>query len=556
MALLAVAAGRPSLMRGLLSSARRRATRSCSLLIVLVAAVVGLAALAQAQTNTRAALRLQGGGTIRALVVGIDQYPYLRAQDQLSGAAADARDIADTLARVGVSDLTVLLDTHATRAAFTQAMELLVGNASSGDLVMITFAGHGSQEKERVPGSKPNGMYEAFILSLIAGRGPGTRERIIDEEIFDWLKQLGKKGAEIIFVADSCHGGGMTKAASRGGLRTGVRGITRVYDPGEAGPGSLYIAPENDELAVPASTTSDNATRDVPSLTFLAGVDAQSEVMEIAIDGHHRGALSYAFARTLESPGFGGDITREKLFKSVHQQVLQLTEQRQSPVMEPRTRDAAQRVLFQKPGGGTEETPLNAPLPDVGIVTLDGGATAPAPPGLNAFWDRKTGDVISETRAVLAYGVAQNALPAVAARVGVTAALARMAARIPLQVSLLPRQSIFAEGQKFQLVIDGVYGRYLLMVNLAGNGEVQYLFPSGNANPLIMNDHLVVPMHASQPFGVDTMIVLASTQRKTDLELELSLLDRKAKPRELLRALQGRLEGADYLGIISYGTRP
>ncbi len=527
-------------------------------LIVFAAIAMGFAAGAQAYADERLpSLGLPGGGAIRALVAGIDKYPNLPEEVQLSGAAADARDIATALKSVGVTDVTLLLDTAVTRSAFADAMEALLQKARPGDLIVVTFAGHGMQEKERVPGSKPDGKNEEFVLALIGEEGPGTAERILDDEIFDWLKRLAAKGADIIFVADSCHGGGMTKATPRGSVRRGVRGLTRVYNENEAGPGALYIARGKDRLSVPATIApADNATLDIPSLTFLAGVDPSSEVLEITIDGNKRGAMSYAFARALDGAGLGGDVTREKLFKSVHQQVLQLTEHLQSPVMEPRTAETAKRVLFRKSGGAPAGTVAAVRPAETAIVPVDGATAVPAPSGLSAFWDRTTGDVISETRTVLAYGVPQAGLPAVAKRVSATAALAKLAAQAPLQVSLAPNDRGFAPGQSFKLIVEGVYGRYLQIVNLAGDGEVQYLFPSGNADPLIMDDRLEIPMRAGPPFGTDTFIVLASKRRQTSLELDLSLLNKQLKAEELLAAIQNRFETGDVLGVISYSTHP
>jgi Caspase domain len=534
--------------------------KSVVFLTLFSAAILAFSGRAQSQNGGRSlppSIVLPAGGTIHALVVGIDEYPNLSPHDQLSGAAEDAIDIATSLKRVGVKDLSVLLDTAATRAAFTEAMEALIRETRPGDLVIITFAGHGSKEKERVPGSEPDGMDEIFVLSLLAEEGPNTRERIIDDEIYDWLRRLSTKGVSIIFLADSCHGGGMTKATTRGGDRTGVRGITRVYNEREAGPGAYYIAPGNDQLSVPASIpASDNATFDIPSLTFLAGADSQSKVVERTIDGQRRGALSYAFARAIDGSKLSGDITRAVLFKSVHQHVLQLTEHQQSPVLEPRTAGSGQRFLFRKVGGSPDGAIPAPPIPQANIVTLEGTATAPAPKGLYAFWDRATGDVISETRSVLAYGVPESALRAVAERVTATASLARMAAEAPLQVSLSPTAGNYGPGQSFKLVVEGIYGRYLVLVNLAGNGEIEYLFPTGNANPLIIEERLEIPMHATPPFGTDTLIAVASVNRRPNMELDLSLLQGQSKPRELLRAIKDWLKPGDVLGVISYGTHP
>jgi Caspase domain len=528
-------------------------------MILLAALATGFAAAPQGLAEERGhsqVLQTPGNGTVRALVVGIDKYPNLSERVQLSGAAADAKDIAAALKRVGAGNVTLLLDTNATRSAFLDAMETLVQQAQSGDLIVLAFAGHGSQEKERIPGSKPDGKNEEFILSLIREEGPNTAERLLDDEVFDWLKRIAAKGAEVIFVADSCHGGGMTKAPERGSVRIGVRGLTRVYNENEAGPGTIYIAPGADQLPASAHIAStDNATLEIPSLTFLAGVDPWSEVMEITIDGQRRGALSYAFARALDSASLNGDITREKLFKFVHEKVLQQTQHQQRPVLEPRTAETARRVLFRKSGAAAAPAaPMAAGRPpETSIVTSQGAAD---PAGLAAYWDKVTGDVISETRTVLAYKVPQAALPAVAQRVSVTAALAKMAAEAPLQADLQPPAKDFASGQNFKLVIEGVYGRYLMIVNLAGNGEVQYLYPTGNAVPLIMDNNLAIAMHAEPPFGTDTLIVIASQKQHPNLELDISLLDKQLKPMELLSAVQNQLEANDLLGVISYSTHP
>ncbi len=542
-----------------------RVSNLCFLLrgvILLTVMATGFAASAQGEPEARTvshALQLPGGGTVRALVVGIDKYPNLPEQVQLSGAAADAKDIAAALKRVGASNVTLLLDTAASRLAFLNAMETLLQEARSGDLIVLAFAGHGTQERERIPGSKPDGKNEEFVLSPFQEEGPNTAERILDDEIFDWLKRVAAKGAEIVFVADSCHGGGMTKAPGRGSARRGVRGLTRVYNENEAGPGTIYIARGNDRLSVPATiAATDNATMEIPSLTFLAGVDPWSEVMEITIDGQKRGALSYAFARALDGTALNGDITREQLFKFTHQQVLQRTQHQQRPVLEPRTPETAKRVLFRKLGGAPAPAGAIAALrpPETSIVILQGIAAVPAPAGLAAYWDKATGDVISETRAILAYKVPEAALPTVAKRVSTTAELARMAAEAPLQADLQPASKDFASGQNFKLLIEGLYGRNLMIVNLAGNGEVQYLYPTGNADPLILEGSLAIPMHAEPPFGTDTLIILASKNRHPNLELDISLLDKQSKPEELLSAIQKHLETGDTLGVISYSTHP
>jgi hypothetical protein len=519
---------------------------------------VGLAAAAQ---DGRPTLHPAGAGTVRALVIGIDRYPNLAPQAQLRGAVADAKDIAAALRQRGVGELRVLLDAEVTRNAVTAAFEALVTQSAAGDLVIVTFAGHGSQDKGHAK-EEPDGKDETFLLSLIAEKGENASERIIDGEIFAWLRRLGDKGAEVIFLADSCHGGGMTKAPTRSSGPSGVRGIPRVFDRNEAGPGSLYIAPEDDRLSLPgAIPVADNATLRMPSLTFLSGVDAQSNVVEIPIAGQatRRGALSYAFARFIESGSPEGGVTRGSLFKSLRQSVLALTQHQQYPVFEPWIgKEAAERVLFRGPermstGLRSSQPPSAA---EARVIRSDSTQTIGPPDGPVAFWDKTTGNVALEAGPMLAYAVPESMLATVAKRIRVSTSLASIAAGAPLQAELSPDRTTFVSNQSFKLVIDGVRGRYLTITNLSGSGEIQHLFPKGNADALMTDDRLTIPMRAGAPFGADTLIIVASQERQKSLELDLQLLDGESKPDELLNALRSRWQAGDLMGVITYQTRP
>ena len=73
-------------------------------------------------------------GSVHALVIGIDDYHHQR---KLNGAVNDARLIATALEKVGVVDITVLLDSEATRVAIESAWERMIGmdEASFTDLM-------------------------------------------------------------------------------------------------------------------------------------------------------------------------------------------------------------------------------------------------------------------------------------------------------------------------------------------------------------------------------------------------------------------------------------
>ncbi|MEN3386253.1 MAG: hypothetical protein V7608_6297, partial [Hyphomicrobiales bacterium] len=147
-------------------------------------------------------------GNLRALVVGIDAYKNVRP---LLGAIADARDIERALRRSGVGDVTTLVDEGVTRDSVIAALEALVGRAGQGDFVILSIAGHGAQEPERVRGSQPDGMDTIFLLTNFARSVAGSRERIVGTEFNHFIRRLEEKGATVLFIADTCHGGGMTR---------------------------------------------------------------------------------------------------------------------------------------------------------------------------------------------------------------------------------------------------------------------------------------------------------------------------------------------------------
>lgn len=86
-----------------------------------------------------------------ALVIGIDDYAHI---PRLDGAVNDARDIADALRALG-AETTLLVDGAATRAAILDAWTRLAGMARPGDRLIVTYAGHGSNEAEATPGKRP-----------------------------------------------------------------------------------------------------------------------------------------------------------------------------------------------------------------------------------------------------------------------------------------------------------------------------------------------------------------------------------------------------------------
>ena len=79
------------------------------------------------------------------------------------------------------------------------------------DLVFLSIAGHGTQEPERIKGSEPDGMENVFLLPGFEPTAAGSQQRILGSEFNHFIRQFEFRGARVMFVADTCHGGGMAR---------------------------------------------------------------------------------------------------------------------------------------------------------------------------------------------------------------------------------------------------------------------------------------------------------------------------------------------------------
>jgi hypothetical protein len=95
--------------------------------------------------------------------------------------------------------------------AFQKA--LLDRAVSNNDTVVIYFAGHGSQIKDR-NGDEADGMDETIVLydSRTQGRGD-----LLDDDLNRWLTSIGKRTSHITLILDSCNSG--SAARGRGAFK-------------------------------------------------------------------------------------------------------------------------------------------------------------------------------------------------------------------------------------------------------------------------------------------------------------------------------------------------
>jgi hypothetical protein len=508
------------------------ALASVTLLSVIVAPCV----------TAQAGIRPPQGGAVRALVVGIDAYQFV---PQLRGAVADARDIEQTLRNQSVTDITALYDAAADRATVMHTLDQLVERSQSGDLVVLSIAGHGVQEPEHIKGSQPDGLDNVFVL---AGFNPktaaGTQQRIIGTEFNHVIKQFEAKGTHVIFIADACYGGG----------------LAREIDP-RAGEMSYRQAPRyvlTSDALQPISTASDAFLSDIDfeRTDFLAAVDRNTKAPEVRIPGvpGFRGALSYAVARAFEGAADenrDGHVSHTELFTYVRQVAYQLSDQRQLVVTSgPMARTGGSDVIFDR----TRGVIVLDPLPQGHLQTPPPAAHPPAPPppvsatalgivrvavlgdqrdrlaNLEArearfevvrakdspdlIWDPASRDVLAGGD-VVARGIDRAGLGNVIDRVAAVNALKHLAAKAPQAVRILPDDKVHRRGAHIDVYVSGVAQRSLLIFNITADGTVQTF---GSDDRIIAEPDYKFRVRAVEPFGAEQMVAISSAQRLSDLE--------------------------------------
>ena len=566
-------------------------------------ALASSAASAQTPKPLQAAL-LQGpdGGEVRSLVVGIDAYKHVRP---LKGAVADARDIEGSLRKMGVKDITTLIDDQVERTVLIRELERMVQRSRSGDLVVLALAGHGVQEPERVKGSQPDGMDTVFLLSGFDTTRTGSQQRVIGTEFNHFIKKIEARGARVLFVTDACHGAGLARDVDPRAEEMSYRQVTR------------YTIPVDDLKPISTAQEAFLTELDFEKTAFLAAVDRKTKAPEIRIPGvpGFRGALSYSVARALEgNADVNGDgkITLKELFTNVRQVVYQLSDQRQNPVtMNSPNRNVETDVVFavtrgvtlmsaaptqqpaaagtpgapaaQSPVGTAVAGPTPAGLPagvrpetgasrlvsPVRIASLDGqssklrGLTVLEAPHEvvtpnqqpDLIWDPNTGDVIVGGD-VIAYKMDKSDLPSVIDRAAAVRGFKQLAAKAPQPVKLDPNDKLHRNETRVSVEVGGVSGRALILFNIAGDGTVQALYPIGSDPPLAKTSEHRLPVRVREPFGADQIVAITSDQRMTALEQALKQMNQRRTAVQMLKMVE-RYGPADVrIGTLGLFTAP
>jgi metacaspase-1 len=113
----------------------------------------------------------------------------------------DAKDMS-ALAKAKGFDSKLLLTANATSTNVTQALTDAAHALSTGDILFISYSGHGGQVPD-TNGDEPDAEDETWVLY--------DRE-LVDDELYSMWAQF-QPGVRIFVLSDSCHSGSVVRAA-------------------------------------------------------------------------------------------------------------------------------------------------------------------------------------------------------------------------------------------------------------------------------------------------------------------------------------------------------
>ena len=489
------------------------------------------------------------------LVIGINAYqPPL---SPLDGAVNDAKDIAETLRRGQPRRLVVLLDQQATKAAIERTWKEFIGEAKAGDIIVFSYAGHGGQEPVP-PGhtEEPDGQNQNFLLSGFQPIGAGFKERIVDDEINLWLKQADDKGIRVVFVADSCHSGGMNRS---GGFGLKYRKAPPLPPPP---PGQLVeLVPPDIAALVPD---------DFKNVTFLAAVPRDRLAPEIVIDRQPRGALSWAFSRGLEGGADAdnnGAITAEELRRYILQTVHQQVQSQQTPELLP-LRGSREPVLpvIRKivPEPNTPQALLRLQVVEGRLdrpLKVPGAAVVGDPGDADLKWNMRSGRVEHRVGGLVAEGITAQEIDAVVAKWAALAFLEKTAATRVASFDVTSGNKRYRRGERLEVALASARQPFLTIFNLPPNGRVEFFFPrpgSGERTQDLRGQTFRLPLDVRDPpFGAEHLVAILSDEPLDALHDELARMgnvDTAVRlPETLQRLLAGKRVSVGFANVYTCG---
>lgn len=138
----------------------------------------------------------------------VDPAHYQGWDGQLTACEFDAEDMLAVAKSRGFASRQLILTEDATSANVAAAIAAAAAGCKSGDIVLITYSGHGGQvpdtnhDESRLPTGLKDKYDETWVL---------YDRQLVDDELYALWRRF-KSGVRLVVLSDSCHSGTVTKA--------------------------------------------------------------------------------------------------------------------------------------------------------------------------------------------------------------------------------------------------------------------------------------------------------------------------------------------------------
>ncbi len=247
----------------------------------------------------------------RALVVGINAY---RDVPSLRGCVNDTTNIRlalKELAGFGNDDIRLLVDARASRSAIEHRLSWLVEGAKPGDLLVLHFAGHGSQVRDRDEQDELSDQLDEILCPWdMDWNGTFITDDYLEREL------KVPPGVTLEVVLDCCNSGdgsvelGFAAAASSG---ASPDRRPRFVQP----PPDIVSRHEGD--ALPRRELF--SKREPSRMVLWSACAAAQTAADASIDGTPNGAFTFYFCKHLRETQ--GRISRSELLGRVRASLAQ-----------------------------------------------------------------------------------------------------------------------------------------------------------------------------------------------------------------------------------------
>ena len=473
------------------------------------------------------------------MVVGVDDYEHFEAfpapvgeLSDLEGAVNDATLIASSMRRAGIDlpDSRILIDSGATVESFLAGWKEMTRDAKSGDTIIVSFSGHGGQEREVSEpfDEKTDGLDETIMFHEFDPKNPRVG-RLSDDQLRELLSK--EAAYNIIWVMDSCHSAGLTR-----NVNIARMGLTRS--------GGVWDIPLDPILGELKAEIGDDEADELPNVTqILATASEDRLVTETRFGDRAHGALSWFFAKALDGAADldkNGSVTRSELSNFLEDRVFTHMNQTQQPRILPRGDSKEVFILAAKPKPPSAPASLatkGLPVRFIGVI----------PPGLEGISYTEV-----QTNALLTF-VDQGKQWEVLNHTGdpittITGGAGRLIARgLALDVVRgskrdgVPSIDIRAAQDSMTHGVGARVGftffpphpemNFLTLFNIASNGDIQYLYPLREQDNKGVDDiGFPVQFRVSQPLGADQLVAVFCSRPPLDLQALLGTLNGQTAP--------------------------